>query len=77
MASLIAIAGFLLSIALKNTASIGFGFLHVESQKFMAVVAGTFLILVAIKSSVRYRRGRGAVCVWSLERLLKHRRRST
>ena len=70
LASLIAIVGLLLSLALGNTWSIGFGYLRPETQKFMAVLAGIFLVLVAIKTSVRYRQG----CRWNLEQLLKRRR---
>ena len=67
-ASLVAIAGLLLSIALGNTASVGFGFLHPDTQKFMAALAGVFLVLVAIKAGIRYRSESQAVCAWSVER---------
>jgi hypothetical protein len=77
-ASLIAIAGLLLSIALGNTTSIGFGHLHPETQKFMAVLAATFLILVVIKAGLRYRRTNqtgNSACGLSLKRLLHPPRR--
>lgn len=75
LASLIAVAGFLLSISLGNTATVGFGFLAPESQKFMLILAAVFLILVAIKAAIRFRCGDPAACEGSLDRLLKRRRR--
>lgn len=74
LASLVAIAGLLLSIALGNTASVGFGDLPRETQKFMAVLAAIFLILIMIKAGIRYRGGCKAACAWSIERLLKGHR---
>jgi hypothetical protein len=74
-ASLVAIFGFGLSMAIGNTTSVGFGNVQRETQNFLAVVAGMFLILVAIKAGFRYRSARQGVCGWSIERLIKRSRR--
>lgn len=58
LASLTAVAGLLVSIRLGNTASLGLGTFHRASQEFMAGLAAMFLILVAIKAGLRYRRTR-------------------
>jgi hypothetical protein len=78
LASLVAIAGFLLSVRLGNTASLGLGNFHCDTQKFMAMLAAMFLILVAIKAGLRYRKtGRTSptTCGWNFERMLNLRRR--
>ena len=71
-ASLIAVGGLLLSIKLGNTASLGLGDVHRDTQKFLATIAAMFLILIAIKAGLRFRRARQAghgTCGWSFERL--------
>lgn len=70
LASLVAISGLGFSIAVGNTASIGFGHVNRETQSFLAVLAAMFLILVAIKGGLRYRKRRQAIRGWSIERLL-------
>ena len=55
-ASLVAISGISLSITVGNTTSVGFGNLNGETQKFLVVLAGIFLILIAIKAVFRYRK---------------------
>lgn len=56
-ASLIAVAGLLLSVSLGNNVSLGFGNFHRDIQELLAVLAAMFLILVAIKAGLRYRTG--------------------
>jgi cytochrome c biogenesis protein CcdA len=73
-ASLIALAGILLSISLGNIASIGFGIVHRETQQFLAVIAGMFVILVAIKVALRYRCEHQIRCGRTIDRLLQGRR---
>jgi len=75
VASLVAISALGLSIAVGNTASVGFGNVHRETQIFLAALAGMFLILVAIKAGMRYRKGCQALCGLSIDRLLDRRRR--
>ncbi|MBN9657065.1 MAG: hypothetical protein J0H49_02750 [Acidobacteria bacterium] len=70
LASLVAISGLGLSIAVGNTASVGFGRVHRETQNFLAVLGATFLILIAIKTGLRYRKRSKAACGWSVERML-------
>jgi len=72
-ASLIAVAGLLLSIVVGNTTSIGFGYLHPGTQKFMVVLAGMFLILVAIKAGIRHSGVRRGACGLSVARPAKRR----
>ncbi len=74
-ASLIAIAGLALSIAVENTASVGFGDVHRETQNVLVVIAGIFLILVAIKAGLRYGKGCYGDCDWTVERLFIRSRR--
>lgn len=73
LASLVAVAGLLLSISLGNTASVGLGFLLPDTQKFMAALAGVFFVLVLIKAAIRYRGESQALCAWSIERLIRRR----
>ena len=75
VASVIAITGLALSISLGNTTSIGFGSLNSETQKFMAVLAGMFLVLVGIKAGLRYSSKCQGLCGWRIERLLRRARR--
>lgn len=76
LASLVAVSGFLFSLAVGNTATVGFGTVHLGTQKFMAVLAGVFLLLLIIKTAIRYRPSCQATCVWSLERFLRGSRAS-
>lgn len=61
-ASLVAIAGLLLSMALGNTGSLGFGHLSSKTQEFLISLASLFLFLVMIKALLRYC-GRNQPCV--------------
>lgn len=74
-ASVIAIAGLAWSIAVENTASVGFGVVHRETQNILVVIAGIFLILVAIKAGLRYGKRCYGDCDWAVERLFKRSRR--
>jgi cytochrome c biogenesis protein CcdA len=78
LASLVSIAGLVLSITLGNTDSLGFGNFHRDAQQFMAVLAAMVLILVAIKAGLRYRTVRKSAqtaCAWRFGRLRKRPRR--
>jgi len=75
LASLVAIAGLGVSIAVGNSASVGFGHVQRETQRFLAVLAAMFLMLIAIKAGLRYRKGCQAGCGWSIERMLNRPRR--
>jgi len=77
-ASLIAVAGLLISITLGNTSSLGLGDFNRDAQQFMAMLAAMFLTHVAVKAGLRYRRTRQtdhSTCGWSFERLLNPPRR--
>jgi hypothetical protein len=52
-ASCVAIAGLGLSIAVGNTTAIGFGNIRRETQEALGLLAGIFLILIAIKAGLR------------------------
>ncbi len=54
-ASIIALGGLLLSIAVGNTESIGFGAIDRHTQAALAWVAGVVLVLVFIKIGIRCR----------------------
>ncbi len=56
MASLVAISGLGLSIAVGNTTAVGFGHVQRETQNFLAMLAAMFLVLIAIKAGLRYRK---------------------
>jgi hypothetical protein len=73
LASLVAIAGLLLNLAIGNTASVGFGVLSRETQKFMTVLAALFLSLVAIKAGIRYHSRERTVRACSIDALKKRR----
>lgn len=70
LASLIAVGGVLLSIAVGNTESIGLGNVRRETQYFLATLSIVFFILVAIKAGLRYRSKCQTACTWSIDRLL-------
>ena len=57
LASLVAVAGLLLSLAVGNTKSIGVGSITLETQRFMLWLAVVSLMLVGIKFGMRYRDG--------------------
>ena len=57
LASLIAICGLAISIAAGDTTSLGFGRIYRETQNSLAALAIVFLVLVAIKAIIRFRRG--------------------
>lgn len=68
VASLISIAGLLLSVALGNTAAFAGASVDHKTQKFLVVLGGAFLLLVVIKTGVRCRRGNVQTCSRSLGR---------
>ena len=70
IASLIAVIGLLLSLGTDNTSSLGGVAIDRETQKFLAAVAGTFLILIGIKAGLRFR-GRTSPFRWSIQELRK------
>lgn len=72
MASLVAVAGLLLSLAVGNRASVGFGELRPELQMLLLSLGAVFLILVAIKAAMRYRRSGQAVCASSIDVLMRN-----
>jgi hypothetical protein len=68
-ASVIALAGLGVSITVGNTESAGLGDIDPRTQKQLAAVAATFLILVAIKAGIRFRNRPVSVCSGGLEQV--------
>ena len=56
LASMVAVAGLLLSVRLGNTHAAIFGFLDRPTQVFLAVLAAFLGIMVAVKTQLRYSR---------------------
>ncbi|MBX7135093.1 MAG: hypothetical protein K1X67_20700 [Fimbriimonadaceae bacterium] len=73
LASLIALAGLVVSIALRNTTSVG-GSIDLASQKTLAALAGMFLTLVLVKAGIRYCGSDRAICLQSLDNWFRSRR---
>jgi hypothetical protein len=73
-ASAVAIVGLLLNISAGNTDSAGFGSVDRETQKTLAGLAGVFLVLVLVKTGIRFRDGLTTMCFLSWQRGTRRRR---
>ena len=71
MASLVAVAGLLRSLAVGNESSLGLGAVDLETQRFMAVLAGMVFVLIGIKAGLRFGMVRQNTCEWTVGRILK------
>jgi hypothetical protein len=74
LASLIAIGGLGMGIGLGNTNSVA-GAVDFQFQRALLGLAGTFLVLVLVKTLIRCRRNAGAICSCNVETWLRGRRR--
>jgi hypothetical protein len=73
LASLIALAGLVVSISLRNTITIG-GAIDLQFQETLAVLALLVLLLVVIKAALRYRGHVRQLCRRGLEEWMRARR---